>query len=321
MNVLSRHSMMAGLLAAATICSLSVAAPFDPLFQIGRITGTCLVQRPGIQDFEVGVEGRAYPYGSLLQTQDASEVVVYLSSSRQIRLGALSTAKVVDASGDAAGMAKEVVLEAGILGLYLPMEEAEIPLAVQTPVARFDNFKGRSELRLFREAESHRLIVATAIGEARLRGPQFAVEKLKRSSGLEIITAYDESYTGLTGKSGEYEVALERGKGAPEATGFRPGARIKIWRRRAALSGKLAVSVMIAGAEGAVQTSFAYLQGEDTVSEAVKPPDATDGATTPGVESADVGAKPQDALFGAETTPAAKPAEGGDTINEDIWNF
>jgi hypothetical protein len=210
--------------------------------------------------------------------------------------------------------------------MYLPNDETDWPLAVITPVAQFDNFKGRSKLRLQRDAEMHLLTLVTEMGDLRVKGPQFSIEKMRRSSSLEISTAFDESYTGLTGKSGEYEVTIERGSDEPVVTGFRSGARVKIWRRRATLGDRLAVSVMIAGAEGGVQTSFAYLQGESAITEAVKAGDVAEEAVP---EAGAAAAAAPDALFtepGAGGDAAAEPPAEAGTVpaakaTEDVWNF
>jgi hypothetical protein len=154
---------------------------------------------------------------------------------------------------------------------------------------------------------------------------------MRRSSSIEILPAFDDSFTSLTGKTGEYEVTIERGSDEPVVTGFKAGARAKIWRRRATLSDKLAVSVMIAGAEGGVQTSFAYLQGESSVAGTVQQPQegaepeagATDAAA-PAVPAVDLFAEPATTIPAA--TDPATPAEGAvapaaDAPAQDVWNF
>lgn len=322
MNVFPRQR--AGLLGlwAAAIGTVSWAAPFDPLFQVGKVSGSCLVRRPGVPEFEVAVEQRAYPFGSEIQTRDASDVILHLSHAVQLKLGSGSSAVVSDMEGSTVG-AKVVKLDSGILGVYSPDNpDEELPLAVDTPNGRVDNFKGRATLRLSSVAEGNLLSVETAVGDARVNGPQFRIDRMKRSAKLEILTANDESFTGLTGKSGEYEVILEYGSMDPSVVPFKSGARVKIWRRHADVTGRLAVSVMIAGSGDNVVKSFWYLQGESPVQETVQGKEGEPGTpeAVPSGEDvfADVPVVPEtgSSADGATPAPSQVPA-----AQDNIWDF
>ncbi len=317
MNVSMCRAAIAGILVSAFVGTIAFAEGFDPLFQLGRTTGMCLVKKPKANEFEVGVEGRAYPFGSVIQTKADSDCVVYLSPSVQVGVGPASHVSIANA--DASGVAKEVVLESGALAMYLPNDETDWPLAVRTPIGKFGRFKGRSKLRLTTAGETHELHVVTEMGELNLLGKQFLIEKMRRSSALEVLSAIDESYTSLTGKSGEYEVTLERGSDEPLVTGFRSGTKAKIWRRRASLSDKLAVSVMLAGAEGGVQTSFAYLQGESAIAGAIQPTTTQAGGETGEATGDELGEAAGGDIFGEGTTTPL-PADNA-TDDDDLWNF
>lgn len=326
MNVFPRQLAVFSNGMAAAFVAVAAQAQFDPLMQLGRIQGECLVRLPGVSDYEVGVESRAYPFGSEIRTREGSQVVVHFSPTVQLRLGPASAAVIAEADAGA-GRALRVTLTDGVIGVYSPMDDADLPLVVRTPVADVDRIKGRVELNLVPEGEVHRLVVSTAIAELRLSGPQFRVERMGRNSSLEIQTAHDESYTGLTGKSGEYEVLVERGSEDPSIANFRPGSRVKIWRRRAALSGRLAVSVMIAsGSGGAVKESFAFLQGETAVQEAVRGGGEEAEEAVPAETAADPSGALFDAIPAAVAPAAAAPAEaaGADAAAPQqggLWDF
>ncbi len=312
MNVFSSLSalvLLSGLLGSSTVAA---ASTFDPLFRVGRVSGRCLILRPGLTELEVAVEGRAYPFGSQVRTEGDGDVSIMLSSSMQFRMGPSSSVVVGNCPVEGPAR-KHLVFDHGSLALFLPMLEEDgvgLPIAVKTPVAQFDRIAGRIEFRLQKEAEAHRLLAATANGMARMLGPQFAVERLRRSSSIEIVTAYDGSYTGLTGKSGENTLLVERGSDEPYVAAFSPGAQVKIWRRHAAASGRLAVSVMASAAGGSVHASFAYLEGESAISETLPETVAT-GDADPAVEI--------DPTLPADDTGTGFP-DAGSLLNDD-WLF
>jgi len=324
MNVFPRQISRVALLVVAIAGSVAYAGPFDPLFQLGKVTGPCFVRRPGIPDFEAAIEGRAYPFGSEVRTQADADIVLHLSPTVQLRLGAGSTA-VVGGGAAADSMGRKVVtLSSGMLGVYSPyMEDREVilPLVVETALARFENFRGRVQIRLAQVGDANRATVTTAIGDAKLEGPQFGVERLGRSASLEITTAFDESFTSLSGKSGEYEVLVERGSQDPSVVAFRSGAKAKIWRRRASVSDRLAVSVMISGAEGNVTESFAYLQGEEVLTESIRAPQDGTGlgdAIPSAFDDALFDQAPVPVLPGGDT-PGLAPQAEPETL--DNWGF
>lgn len=308
-----------------TIGLLSAQAHFDPLFQLGRIKGECLVRKHDTDTYEMGMERRAYPYGSEVRTREDGQAVLHLSPTVQLRLGARSA--IVITRHGATG-ALRVTLAEGVLGIYSPMEDEELPLSIQTPVAVVDQLKGRAEIHLSKEGDVHRLKASTAIAEFRVAGPQFKIERMRRNSAVEIQTALDESYTGLTGVSGEFEVMIERGSEDPSLADFRAGSRAKIWRRRAALSDRLAVAVMIlSGTGGSVKESFAFLEGEAAVQETIRHTE-TVGEDVPPAE----GGNDLDSLFDsipdAPLTAAPVESEGGETtessdnaVDNTLWDF
>ncbi len=271
MNLFSSLSvllLLSSLLGSGTVAA---ASTFDPLFRVGRVSGRCLILRPGLSEYEVAVAGRAYPFGSRIRTEGDGNLSILLSSSMQFRVGASSAVVVKDSPLEGPGV-KHLLFESGSMALFLPMVDEDavgLPIVVETPVATFDRVAGRVEFRLEQEAEAHRLMAATAIGMARVQGPQFAVERMRRSSSIEIVTAFDQSYTALRGKSGDNTLLVERGADEPYVSQFGPRAEVKIWRRHAAVSGRLAVSVMATTSGGSVHASFAYLEGESAVSEEV----------------------------------------------------
>ncbi len=320
MNVFGRQWAVARIMLATASIGMS-ADVFDPLFQIGKVGGTCIMRRPGVQEYEVAVEGRAYPYGTEVRTQADSEVIVFLSRTVQLRFGGSTSATVAHSPSEGHD-AKTVTMTSGTLGVFSPNDEAELPLKIVTPLAVIDNFKGRAELRLVQGGEENHMVVATAIGDARVRGPQFSIEKMRRSARLEIITALDESYTSLAGKSGEFEMLIERGSEDPSIVEFRTGSHVKIWRRWSSLSNRLAVSVMVAGAGGGVKESFAYLQGESEILEAVTPVET-------GLDLGETAVPASNNLFDNEPRAnsqtggagTAAPASDSAPVKDSLWDF
>ncbi len=247
--------------------SAAAQSQFAPLFRAGKGSGLFFVKRPGCE-LEPGVVGRAYPFGSEIKVPKDSKLYVFLSPNRQIHFLSGSEAVIAD-DPDNAG-AKCVTLSAGSLETLLSIEEESVyPLSVKTDAALFDDFDGRVTILAGKDAATTRSAVHVVAGGVRIQAPQLMPSRIGTGAALVIATSVDRSHTEIDGKAGECKLLLENGSAEPVETAFHVGSRAKIWRQWAPLSKKLAVSVMLANADGAVANSYAFNEGEPPVQNGV----------------------------------------------------
>lgn len=240
---------------------------FAPLFRAGKGSGAFSVKKPGCE-FEAGVVGHAYPFGSAIKVPKDSKLYVFLSPNRQIHF--LGGTEAVIGNDPEKDDAKRVELMGGSLETLLAIDnEAEYPFSIKTDAALFDDFDGRVTILAGKDASETRSAVHVVAGGVRLQAPQLKPTRIGTGAALLIKTVTDNSYTEVEGKAGECKLLLENGSAEPIETAFRVGSRAKIWRQWAPLSKKLAVSVMLANADGAVANSYAFNEGEPPVQNGV----------------------------------------------------
>ncbi len=246
----------------------AVRAQFTPLFTVGKGSGAFLIKRPSCE-FEAGVASRAYPYGSEIIVQKGAKVFVFLSGRRQVHFFEGSRFRLIDDPEVAGG--KRIVLTQGSLETLLANDEDEVyPLVVETEAAKFEDFDGRVTVLAESDPAYFKAATKIIIGKVTVSAPQLKPSRIGTGAGFAIRTKGDLSYTELKGSSGDFKVLLEQGSAAPFEAEFHSGSLAKIWRKWAPLNKRLAVSVMLAGSDGAVAKSYAFIEGQPPVQNGVR---------------------------------------------------
>ncbi len=282
------------------------AAPFDPLFRVVNITGPCQVRRPGETTFEAATRGRAYPYGTVVQTLKLGTATVVLSSDDTVQVGPETV--VTPAYCATGGVGRALLLDAGKLVTFADINNAPDALIVVTPVGQCSGLSGRGEIALMPAPDAFILTaIATSGGAMTLSGPQFTLPKLKAGYSVRIVTARDQSLTRILNTLGDYAVVIDNGTPQPVTIQTTTRATIRIWREHAPIGGRLIVSVVATGSDGKGRECFAFAVGQPLVASSTSldwnVDDASATNNVPATPSAD------------EKQPAA-PAEGG---SDALW--
>ena len=264
MNIIHRKDLAKGFAGVGLLLLSNAAfAQFSPLFTVGKGSGDFLVKRPSCE-FEGGSASRSYPYGSEIIVQKGAKVFIFLSSNRQIHFGE-GTRFLLGDDPDVEG-GKRIVLYNGSIETLLGTDEDVVyPLSVVTDAAKFDNFIGRVAIHAESDASGYKTVVKTTAGKVTIEAPQLKPSRIGTGIGFAIGTKSDLSYTELKGLLGDFAVQLDQGAADPFAAEFHVGSIAKIWRKWAPLNRKLAVSVMLAEADGAVAKSYAFIEGQAPV--------------------------------------------------------
>lgn len=295
-------------LAVVGVLALATALPaqtFDPLFRVTSVKGLCQVRKPEAATFEPAIPGKAYPFGTVVRTEKNAEAVVSLSAEDAFRMQPDTEVIVRVAPGS--DVNRLVQLETGKIQSSVRENLPEDAVVVETSVGACDALTGRSDIQASRDKDGLRLEVTTGSGSVRIRGPQFAVPKLKAGCGIRITSSEDRSLTRLVNTCGDYKVELDNASDTPVPLDTSTKSTIKICREHAPIGGKLVVSVFAAGPDGKGRESFAYVVGEPNLTAGGLPTMPEEHATTGGVAAAT-----SPAASGAKTNAVTK--EGAEAL-------
>ena len=257
-------------------------AAFYPMFQVAKGSGSFLAARPGLSP-EPGVPGKAYPYGTRLTVNngDGAKVHVFIAPNRQIHLA--NGADIVVENDPETPSAKRAQLLSGTVEANLGREEEETtPFTIVTQAAVFNDFRGRVAISAQDAGVAWKSAVRVLNGKVTVSAPQIAPSRLGNSSSLTIETRKDAAFTVVDGTAGDYKLMLENGSEPPYAADFHVGSRVKIWRSWAPKTHLLAVSMLIAGADGSVAESYAFNEGQPPIKTGIAPAAAADEAKEDG---------------------------------------
>ena len=252
-------------IAVLALAGSAAAAPFDPLFRVVNLKGACQVRRPGATAFEPATKGKAYPYGTAVQTLENASMTLVFSAKDFARLGAQTLVTPAPNREEPAG--KLLILEYGKVSSFMDDGNPTNALAVVTPVATCDGLNGRGELELSADETSYSVsAVASSGGSMRLSGPQFSVPVLKAGYSLRITTTRDRKLTRIQNNVGDFPVLIEKGgEEAPVSIDTSTRATIRIWRTEAPVGGRLIVSAFATGSDGKGRECFTFAVGQPTV--------------------------------------------------------
>lgn len=331
MHIIQRKETAKALLTLGLLVGTHIAsAQFLPQFTVGKGSGAFQVKRPTC-DYEAGFASRAYPYGSEITVGANDEIYVFLSNGRQIHFGK-DTVFVLMNDPEKEG-AKRIVLKSGSLETFLANEDDMVyPLSVETAAAFYDDFDGR--VSILANAEGTVSTVRVGIGKVTFRAPQLLSSRVGTGVVVSVRTKADGSYTEVHGEAGDCVLTFEHGSEAPFEAAFHSGSCMKIWRRKAPVTGTLAVSMMLANPDSSVANSYAFLEGQAPIQNGV-PEKATAAATEEAAteEVADAGLDALDDFSSdfssdfdavepaAESAPAAAAPVQDDFSSFDSFNF
>ncbi len=263
-------------LAAAMVAGTVSADSFNHLFRIMSPRGNCQIRRPGQEAFEPVIKGKAYPYGSLLQCDKDSEMVISLSEADAV---AMTGDSVVLAKLDReAGNRKVISLMQGEIKARLDVLNTNASVIIDSPVGRCVSMVGNAKIKLTSAPGEDTLeMTAGASCQVRLVGPQFVIPELKVGNSISISTLTDNSQTRIRDIAGDYRIFVNKGlefnpmpSESEEADVLLPVAMsaqsmVKIWREKAPVGGRLIVSVLATGPDGKGRESYAFAVGRNNV--------------------------------------------------------
>lgn len=316
--------MKNGIKSALLAFAATVACAFggDRLFQVIGCGGDCQVRKPGDEAFQAASKGRAYPFGTVVNTGKDGAATLQLSADDTVTLAAdTSIAPQLEGEGEAAHCV--IDLGAGKVTVFTTAESGAL-LSLRTPIADCSEMRGRSDISLSTPTQHSYSFSAQAAsgGSITISGPQFKIPDLKAGYSVKIVTADDRSYTRILNTLGDYPVLIDNGGAEPVAISTTTRSAIRIWREFAPIGHREIVSVFATGPDGKGRERFAFAVGQPLVAAAVTQQDWTEEAdsTQEGGEGAEGGID-FDSAFG-EDSGSSEGTSADDLFSsdgDDLW--
>ena len=254
---------------------------FFPLVRCLRIEGCGVkVQKPDA-DWADAEEGRFYPLGSTFRVETGAGVAAKAEFAFGEKAVLLATNAVEFATEaiEIDAKSRTVLLKGGRLSLNLPRTLPDELFAVKAPFFVCSNLAGESLFDYVRTGDGDEAVVRCVTGSMALEGSHYKIARMGAANQVRIRTTGDNLFTSLRGESGDYTVTLDQGV-IPEKnfeTGevknvnkfldfsLSPQCAIKIFRRKAAVEGKMIVSMMTFNPAGDILNRCAYAEGRANV--------------------------------------------------------
>ena len=256
---------------------------FFPLVRCHLVDG-CSVQvmKPGASAWADAEEGRYYLLGSTFRVAATVDGVPLRA---EFAFGAKSMLKVTNAVEfatepiDIGATERTVVMKRGRFFLDLPRTLPDGKFSVKAPFFACLNMAGESVFDYSPTGDGDEVVVRCVTGSMALEGRHYKIERMGAANQIRIRTTGDDLFTSLRGESGDCHVLLDQGL-VPEKnfeTGevkevaktldfvLSPQCSIKIFRRNAAVAGRMIVSTMTFNPAGDMLNRCAFAEGRANV--------------------------------------------------------
>ena len=262
---------------SVTLLAASLHADtFNNLMRVIAPRGECQIRLPGAEEYVPVLKGKTYPFGSIVRTGKASDIVIALSDRDAVRLS--ENTVVAFGIDHAANDCRIVGLRSGEILTRLDVVNTNEFVVIDTPAGRGVEMVGNARFSLSSTPLDDTLEVrAEASSSIKVIGPQFAIPGLRSGNGVSITTMKDHSMTRISDLLGDYRVFVNKGNELNPDTSDVDGnesllpvsmssrSTVKIWRERAPVGGRLIVSVLATGPDGKGRESYAFAVGKDNV--------------------------------------------------------
>jgi len=259
-SVMIRKTVLSVVVLACVACfvsSIAIAAPFEPLFKINKITGKCLVVPPETKMPVAAEEGKAYPYGTKVQTGRKSSLVIEFSKGNECRVLANADLTVTEDVKDK--KLKTLMLNEGKVEVTLEKAFKEHNgLNVETPSAICGAIGCRFDVQASRQRTVSVVVIICHDGEVTAYGADFKIPVMSGGSGTSVSRSYNGNLTRLKNIQGQFKVAIKDAEGNPKDVNTTVGTVLKIWNKPNIEEKKVVVTIMVTSPTGELLESITY---------------------------------------------------------------
>ena len=276
---------------------------FYELVRFIRADADVTVRVPNQQEFKAAVEGKFYPNGSAFRVAGKSAEFEF---GKDAMLKVDGDAEFSTANADIGTQPRTVIPVRGSFTVSLPRTLPTGLFSVAYPNFTVKDLAGESKHELVPSGDGDEAVVHVITGMLALDGPHYTIARMSAADRIRIRTTGDKLFSSLRGEAGDYKVSLDQGTSSYKDPisgevkkqerrldfGLTPQCAIKIFRKRSAVGGRVAVSVMTFDPAGEMRNRFTFAEG------------------TANVNFGEEVVRIQDISFKTEKKQAAKKADG-----------
>ena len=255
---------------------------FFPLVRCRLVDGCSVqVQKPKSADWEVAEEGRYYPLGSSFRVEpgENAALTAEFAFGAKVILKATNAVEFATEEIEIGAQARTVLLKTGRFLLDLPRALPDGSFSVKAPYFACMNLAGESVFDYNPTGDGDEAVVRCVTGSITVEGSHYKIARMRAANQVRIRTTNDNLFTSLRGESGDYVVTLDQGlvqdknfetgemKEVPKSLDFSlsPQCAIKIFRRKAAVAGRMIVSIMTFNPAGYILNRCAFAENRANV--------------------------------------------------------
>ena len=255
---------------------------FFPLVRCRLIEGCSVkVMKSPTADWTEAEEGRFYPLGSAfrVEAQEGAQVKAEFAFGEKAVLKATNAVEFATEEIEIGAPSRTVLLQKGRLFFDLPRSLPDGMFAVKAPFFACANLAGESVFDYASAGDGDEVVVRCVTGSMALQGQHYKIARMGAANQVRIRTTGDSLFTSLRGESGDYVVTLDQGlvqdknfetgevKDVPKTLDFSlsPQCAIKIFRKKAAVAGRMIVATMTFNPAGDILNRCAFAEGRSNV--------------------------------------------------------
>ncbi len=266
----TRHVFALALLVALGAAA-ATAAPFEPVFQLMEMTGSCQVSRPDAPGFTEAESGKAYPYGTTVRTDRRSSVLVVFSAGNQCRVLAGTTVTIAENADDPSQ--KTLILQDGKINVDLEETFHESnSLNVETPTAICGAIGCTFTVEVKLEADLKITVVVCENGEIKLFHNDYEIPLMDAGDYVSVAASHDMSFIRIKNIKGAFDLTFTDDTGNPRTVSMDPEGVVKIWRRLSEDGSTMVMTILLVGPDGTLIEAINF-----SVPVAPQPPAGVEG--------------------------------------------
>ena len=296
---------------------------FFPLVRCRLIDGCSVkVMKSANAGWTEAEEGRFYPMGSAFRVEaleGGAQMKAEFAFGEKAVLKATNAVEFATEEIEIGAPSRTVLLQKGRIMFDLPRSLPDGMFAVKAPFFACANLAGESIFDYAPVGDGDEAVVRCVTGSMALQGQHYKIARMGAANQVRIRTTGDSLFTSLRGESGDYVVTLDQGlvqdknfetgevKDVPKTLDFSlsPQCAIKIFRKKAAVAGRMIVATMTFNPAGDILNRRAFAEGRANVNSGeLVVPDSIPGAEKEKAKDADAEAATVESVDAKATEPA-----------------
>lgn len=346
---MSKLRKIAFLAIVALVSTMALAEPYNRLFRINHPDGDCQIKRPEMKTFEPAVNGKAYPFGTIVKCGENSSAVLLFTEMDAVRLLANSEVaiKIEDES-------RIVQLNKGLVVTRIGANTTNNLVFVDTPIGRCSSIVGDCKIALTSIPATKKSPALTTVelraqpvSQLKFVGSQYIIPVIKNGYGAKISETASRNYTEIVDLLGDYSILVNSGLDPDPAGNIEENpfiqpiamnakSMLKIWRKKAPEGGRIIASGLATAPSGKGIESFAFAVGRPNIAnrtnlllqdaiEEEKAKEAADGKSTEEASEDAASEESTEDAFGAEISDDASTEGATEEVqktgDEGLYDF